>query len=58
MTTFAIINAILSVLAIAGLTASALGWRHSLIGWDWTPEWYFAAAKILLAGGIAFRLLL
>ena len=56
--TFAIINAILSAATVFGLFASAMGWRHSLINWDYSPEWFFAAAKVLLAIGIAMRLFL
>lgn len=52
------LNALVSLLTVAGLTAAALAWRHSLRQRDGGPEWYFAAAKVLFAVGIGFRLLL
>lgn len=55
--TLAYINAVLSLIAVMLLTFAALGWRHSLRGPDYSPEWFFAAAKVALAIAIGFRLL-
>lgn len=52
------IDAALSLLVVLGLTASALGYRHSLMRWDNSPEWFFAAAKTLYSIGFGFLLLL
>lgn len=55
--TLAYLNAFLSLLAVIGLVFSALGWRHSLRSEDYSPEWFFAMAKVLMAAGIGFRML-
>lgn len=53
------INAALALLAVAGLTASALGWRHSLRQWSGDePESWFALAKVLYAIAIGARILI
>lgn len=52
------INAVLSALAAAGLAASAMAWRHSLLPFNnRSPEWFFATAKVLYAVGFSLRLL-
>lgn len=51
------INAILSMLLVLGLIAVALGYRHSLMRRERTPEFYFALSKVLIAMAFAFRLL-
>lgn len=51
------INAILSSLLVMGLIASAVGYRHSLFRVEYSPEWYFSAAKVLLAIAFGMRLL-
>lgn len=56
--TIEIINAALSTVTVGALLASALGWRHSLRSAAFDPEWFFAWAKVLMALGIACRLLL
>lgn len=56
--TIHILNAVVSTVAVVGLIASALGWRHSLRRPFYSPEWYFAMAKVLMAVGIASRLIL
>ena len=53
----ALINAVLSTLLVLGLVASALGYRHSLRHRERSPEWYFAAAKVLIALAFGARLL-
>lgn len=52
------INAALSALAAAGLAASAMAWRHSLLPFNSrSPEWFFATAKVLYSIGFGLRLL-
>lgn len=51
------LNAFLSTLLVLGLTASAIGYRHSLIRRERSPEWYFSAAKVLIALAFGMRLL-
>ena len=52
------INAALSALAAAGLAASAMAWRHSLLPFNSrSPEWFFATAKVLYRIGFGLRLL-
>lgn len=52
------VNAVLAAVVVVGLTASALGYRHSLTRRNGSPEWYFAAAKVLYSIGFGFLLLL
>lgn len=51
------VNAIASIILVLGLVASALGYRHSLRQMERSPEWYFSAAKVLLAVAFGGRLL-
>ncbi len=51
------INAILSTLLVFGLIAAALGYRHSVIRREYSPEWYFSLSKILIAVAFGMRLL-
>lgn len=48
---------ILALLAAGGLIASAIGWRHSLLQRERSPEWYFAAGKVLYSIGFGCRLI-
>ena len=43
------VNAIASTILVLGLIASALGYRHSLKRFEYSPEWFFAMGKVLLA---------
>lgn len=52
------INAALALLVVLGLAASALGYRHSLLRWERSPEWFFAAAKTLYSLGFGALLLI
>lgn len=51
------VNAIASTILVLGLIASALGYRHSLRQMEPTAEWYFSAAKVLIAIAFGGRLL-
>lgn len=51
------VNAVASTILVLGLIASALGYRHSLRQMEPSPEWYFSAAKVLLAVAFGGRLL-
>lgn len=51
------INAILSTLLAFGLVAAALGYRHSLMRREYSPEWYFSAGKVIIALAFGLRLL-
>lgn len=51
------VNAIASTILVLGLIASALGYRHSLRQLEMTAEWYFSAAKVLIAVAFGGRLL-
>lgn len=53
----ALVNAVLSTLLVLGLLASALGYRHSLKRFEHSPEWFFSAAKVLIALAFGARLL-
>lgn len=52
------LNSFMSVLAVLGLVASAIGWRHSLRRYEYSAEFYFALAKVFYSVGIGARLLL
>lgn len=51
------VNAIASTILVLGLIASALGYRHSLKRFEYSPEWFFAMGKVLLAAAFGVRLL-
>ena len=51
------IISILSTLLVMGLVAVALGYRHSIMRYEHSPEWFFAMSKVLFAVAFGIRLL-
>lgn len=51
------IISILSTLLVLGLVAVALGYRHSVVKPEHSPEWFFAMSKVLFALAMGMRLL-
>lgn len=52
------LNAAVALLAVLGLLASAIGWRHSLRTWaPAEPEWWFSVAKVFYAVAIGSRII-
>lgn len=47
----------LSTLLVLGLVAVALGYRHSVMRMEHSPEWFFAMSKVLFAIAMGMRLL-
>lgn len=47
----------LSTLLVLGLVAVALGYRHSVMRPEHSPEWFFAMSKVLFAIAFGMRLL-